>query len=345
LRRKCLLDPIAPRAGHKNNRAYLEIPDSMIRLQVQVDLSYEIRDPAGGDFVFNIHAARTPQQMVEQEGLVLSQPVQAEVETDPTTATRFMRLHANPGLLLVTYWATVGIQHHRADPGSLSEVPVRRLPLDVLPYVYPSRYCQSDRLLRMASKNFGHLPQGYSRVLAIQNWVQSHVSFTSNSSNSSTSAIDTLVEQAGVCRDFTHLMIALCRAVNIPARVATGTDYGADPILGPPDFHAYVEVYLGDRWYIIDPSGTGIPMGFLRIGTGRDAADVAFATIFGDVMAMAPLINVQAIQGEGLEMPHHCQDALSTSAVFGLALSEGDSSARGNGPSDAGKQAATQMAN
>ena len=92
-----------------------------------------------------------------------------------------------------------------------------------------------------------------------------------------------------MCRDFAHLMIALCRAVNIPARFATGTDYGADPALGPPDFHAYVEVYLGDRWYIFDPSGTAIPMGFVRFGTGRDAADVAFATIFGGVKSQAPV--------------------------------------------------------
>jgi transglutaminase-like putative cysteine protease len=286
----------------------------MIRLQLQVDLSYEIRDPAGADFIFNIHAAHTAHQTVEQENLVLSQQVGTEIETDPTTATRFMRLHANPGHLQVTYWATVLINHHRADPNTLKEVPVRCLPLAALPYVYPSRYCQSDRLLRMANKNFGHLWQGYSRVLAIQHWVQSHVTFASNTSNSNTSAVDTLVEQAGVCRDFTHLMIALCRALNIPARVATGTDYGADPILGPPDFHAYVEVYLGDRWYIFDASGTGIPMGFLRIGTGRDAADVAFATIFGDVTSMAPLINVQALEGPGLELPHHCAEALSTSA-------------------------------
>ncbi len=293
----------------------------MIRLQLQVDLSYDIRDPAGADFVFNIHAAQTAQQTVEQEHLVLSQPVEAEVATDPTTSSRFMRLHANPGQLQVTYTATVAIAHHRADPATLNEVPVRCLPLDALPYVYPSRYCQSDRLLKMANKNFGHLWQGYSRVLAIQHWVQAHVTFASNTSNSNTSAVDTLVEQVGVCRDFTHLMIALCRALNIPARVATGTDYGADPILGPPDFHAYVEVYLGDRWYIFDASGTGIPMGFLRIGTGRDAADVAFATIFGNVMAMAPRINLEILQGPGLQMPHHVSDALSTSAAAGLDLS------------------------
>src|SRR6185436_9685670 len=113
--------------------------------------------------------------------------------------------------------------------------------------------------------------------------------------NSSTSAVDTLTEQVGVCRDFAHLMIALCRAINIPARFVTGIDYGADPALGPTDFHAYVEVYLGDRWYMFDPSGVAIPMGFVRLGTGRDAADTSFATIFGSVQSASPIINIEAI--------------------------------------------------
>lgn len=293
----------------------------MIRLRYQVQLGYEIRSPAGADFIFNVHAAQTPQQTVDEEQLVLSQPVVPDVATEPTTATRFMRLRAAQGQLNLTYRATVSIAHHRADPASLHEVPVHCMPLQVLPYVYPSRYCQSDRLLRMASANFGHLWQGYSRVLAIQHWVQKHVTFASNTTNSNTSAIETLVEQVGVCRDFTHLMIALCRALNIPARIATGTDFGADPRLGPADFHAYVEVYLGDRWYLFDASGTGIPMGFLRLGTGRDAADVAFATIFGDVVGMAPSIRVDALEGPGLETPHHCSDALSTAAASPVQLS------------------------
>ena len=132
-------------------------------------------------------------------------------------------------------------------------------------------------------REFGQQWQGYSRVQAIRDWVLQRTTFTSNTSNSNTSAIDTLLETVGVCRDFAHLMIALCRAINIPARFTTGIDYGADPALGPTDFHAYVEAYLGDRWYMFDPSGTAIPMGFVRFGTGRDAADVAFATIFGTV--------------------------------------------------------------
>ena len=184
----------------------------------------------------------------------------------------------------------------------------------MLGYIYPSRYCQSDRLVKLAIDEFGSLRQGHRRVQAIQAWVQRHVTFRSNVSNSNTSAVDTLIERVGVCRDFAHLMIALCRAVNIPARFATGTDYGADPALGPPDFHAYVEVYLGDRWYIFDPSDTAIPMGFVRLGTGRDAADVAFATIFGNVKCQAPLISAAALDDPalGFVAPHPCSEALST---------------------------------
>ncbi len=287
----------------------------MIRLELQLDLNYDVRDPAGADFVFNVHAACTAHQAVESEQLVLNQALVPDIATDPATGTRFMRLHADPGPLHLTYYATVSIDHHRAEPDTLNEVPVRSMPLEVLPYIYPSRYCQSDRLLRLAFRRFGHLWPGYSRVLAVQHWVQEQITFASNTSNSNTSAVDTLVEQVGVCRDFTHVMIALCRALNIPARVATGTDYGADPALGPPDFHAYVEVYLGDRWYLFDPSGTGIPMGFMRFGTGRDAADVAFATIFGNVVANPPTIRTNVLTGPGLEMPHHCREALSTAAA------------------------------
>ncbi|MBK6651102.1 MAG: transglutaminase family protein, partial [Betaproteobacteria bacterium] len=118
----------------------------------------------------------------------------------------------------------------------------------------------------------------------------------------------------GVCRDFAHVMIALCRAVNIPARFTTGTDYGADPILGPPDFHAYVEVFLGQGWYIFDPSGTAIPMGFVRLGTGRDAADVSVATMFGGVKSYSPIIRAQAIgdPSYSMEQPLPSLQAVST---------------------------------
>jgi transglutaminase-like putative cysteine protease len=129
-----------------------------------------------------------------------------------------------------------------------------------------------------------------------------------------TSTLDTLVDRVGVCRDFAHLMIAVCRALNIPARFTTGIDYGADPNLGPTDFHAYVEVYVGHRWYMFDPSGTAIPMGFIRIGTGLDAAEGSFATIFGAVISQPPIISIEAITqpGQHWQMPVRTEQALST---------------------------------
>jgi transglutaminase-like putative cysteine protease len=292
---------------------------TMIRINLQVDLNYEI-DGGGADFVFNVHAAHTPNQTISAESLTLSQAIPQRMHTAPVTGNRYMYVHADPGDLKLSYAATVDLVHYFANPAQIAEVPVRDLPPEVMGYIYPSRYCQSDRLIKLATREFGRLSQGYSRVQAIQDWVKRQVTFTLHSSNSNTSAVDTLIEQVGVCRDFAHLMIALCRAVNIPARFATGTDYGADPTLGPSDFQAYVEVYLGYRWYIFDPSGTGIPMGFVRFGTGRDAADVAFATIFGGVRSHAAVIRALAIedQAHGLVLPHHCQEALSTDS--GLAV-------------------------
>ncbi len=285
----------------------------MVRLQFSIELNYDITDVAS-DFIFNIHAAQTAAQTVVSESLAMSQPVACSLFTDDITNARFLRFKAAHGPLLVRYDATVDLNHFTAQPAQIGEVAVADLPVSVLRYIYPSRYCQSDRLHRLAVKEFGHLWQGYSRVQAIRDWVLNHVTFKSNSSNGNTTAVDTLIEQVGVCRDFAHLMIALCRAVNIPARFATGIDYGADPALGPTDFHAYVEVYLGDRWYLFDPSGVAIPMGFVRFGTGKDAAETAFATLFGGVLGSAPLITIQAIpDAQGvLVMPQHVPHALST---------------------------------
>lgn len=285
----------------------------MVKLKLALELNYEIAPP-GCDFIFNIHAARTSCQTILVENLQLSQPLASTIYQEPASGNRYLRIGAGAGPLKVQYTTTVALNHYMTAPAQLMEVPIARLPGSVLHYIYPSRYCQSDRLHKLAMREFGHLWQGYSRVQAIQDWVRSRVKFTSGASNASTSAIDTLVDQVGVCRDFAHLMIALCRAVNIPARFATGIDYGADPALGPTDFHAYVEVYLGDRWYIFDPSGVAIPMGFVRFGTGRDAADTAFATLFGTVNSTSPIIHIEAIADAADQcfMPYHCVEALST---------------------------------
>ncbi len=286
----------------------------MVRIDLTVELNYQIYEHEA-DFVFNIHAAHTPQQIIWSEKLLLNQAVTPAFYTDSASGSRFMRLRSQPGDLKVVYTACIDIDHHFANPADLHEVSVNDLPMESLIYLYPSRYCQSDMLGALAAEEFGHLPRGYSRVEAIRDWVQKHVAFIPNTSNCSTSALDTLNEGAGVCRDFAHLMIALCRALNLPARIATGTDYGADPALGPPDFHAYVEVWLQDRWYIFDPSGTTIPMGCVRLGTGRDAVDVAIASMFGNVSTAAPVINANVVvdQSQNLVLPRPLNVALSTS--------------------------------
>ena len=287
----------------------------LVRIELSIDLQYDVAPP-GADFVFNIHCAHTRSQILYREQLQISQQVLPQIFTDPVTLNRYLRLNAWPGPLTVSYAAVVDLHHHLAQPDQIAEVPVSRLPPEVLSYIYPSRYCQSDRLGPLVMAEFGALPQGYGRVVAIQDWVRRRVRFESNTTNSNTSALDTLNEGRGVCRDFAHLMIALCRALNIPARFATGIDFGSDPILGPTDFHAYVEVFLGGRWYIFDPSNTAIPMGFVRFGTGRDAADVSFATIFGSVQSPAPRIQVKALQDplNQWEIPWRRPEAISTDA-------------------------------
>ena len=285
----------------------------MIRLQFAIQLKYEIADnPA--DFVFNIHAAHTPRQSVSAEALSVSQPVKAAMYADAALGSRYLRFQALPGPLAVRYDATVDIDHHLESPARIQEAPIAELAPAVLPFIYPSRYCQSDRLRRFAAREFGHLRPGYWRVQAIRDWVAHRTAFTAGSSNVSTSAMDTLVEQVGVCRDFAHLMIALCRAVCIPARFVTGIDYGAPVSMGPPDFHAYVEVFLGSRWYLFDPTGITPPMGLVRIGTGRDAADVSFATMFGAVKSFAPVIAIDAVvdPAGGFTLPTHSAQAVST---------------------------------
>lgn len=290
----------------------------MVRLGFSIRLAYEvIGQPA--DFIFNFEAATTAHQTVVQENLRINQAVPATRSTDPVSRNRLLRLRAEPGRLDIHYAATVDINQHVAVPQTLCEMPIAALPYEVLPYLYPSRYCESDKLQGLANQLFGHLPRGYERVEQIRRWVLARTRFAPGSSTCNTSALDTLNLQAGVCRDFSHLMIALCRALNIPARFASGLDYGADPALGPTDFHAYVEVFLDGRWYLFDPSGTAMPMGFLRIGTGRDAADVSFATIFGGIRAEVPVLTIEASTEAGAVMPYHRSEALSTDAPSGIS--------------------------
>ena len=288
----------------------------MIRLKFEIGLQYEVIGPA--HFVFNFVAAQTLAQRVVTEYLTVNgAPPAAELLREPQFGNRVLRLDAPPGPLRVAYAATVDIDHLFEEPAAIQENALARLPLETLPFLRASRYCQSDQLVQLAHAEFGHWQRGYARVAAIADWVRQRTRFAGGISTVATTALDTLNERHGVCRDFAHLMIALCRALNIPARFVTGLDYGADPVLGPPDFHAYVEVWLGKRWYLFDPTGISPVTGLMRLAVGRDAADVSFCTIFGAVRAAVPQVSVDAIEDpkRGLVRPQ--PTALAVSTAYG----------------------------
>jgi transglutaminase-like putative cysteine protease len=158
-------------------------------------------------------------------------------------------------------------------------VSLAQLDLTVLHYLYPSRYCQSDQMGRIASKHFGHITHPLGRASAVSDWIFENIDYVSGTTDTGTSAYDTVTQRAGVCRDFAHLGIALCRALSIPARYFTGYACG----MQPPDFHACFEVCVGNQWYVFDPTRLSAPNGLIQIATGRDAADSAVASIYGAV--------------------------------------------------------------
>ncbi len=163
-------------------------------------------------------------------------------------------------------------------------LPVGLLADDLLRYTLPSRYCDSDKLMNFAWNQFGHIPHGLPRVQAICDWVHNNVEYRYMSGRADLSASEVIGRRYGVCRDFAHAAIALCRAFNMPARYVTGhlPDIGYVDPGTPMDFHAYCEVYLGREWFTFDPRYNVPRIGRVKVAHGADAVDGAFATIFGE---------------------------------------------------------------
>lgn len=240
-------------------------------------LGYKVEDAAS--FVLNIQPAELPRQKLGRESLIVTPELPLETYLMPESGNRYVRFQAGAGELLIEYEAEIELDPRRDDPATVAEIPVPELPFPTLPHLYPSRYCQADRLPRAAQSDFGHLPPGHGRVTAICNWIYEQIEYRRGTSDEHTSAADTLIDRAGVCRDFAHLGIALCRAMGIPARFVSCYAWQLDP----PDFHAVFEAYLGGRWYLFDATRQAALDGLVRIGVGRDASEVAFTTISGKV--------------------------------------------------------------
>ena len=267
-----------------------------MKFNVASRLAYEVRDTTV--FLLNIEAAALRNQKILTERLNLT-PTVAVDRHELDGGTRLVRVVVEPGTFEVAYAATIDLSMYDADPASLSETPVAELPLEVTPFLNPSRYCQSDRLARFAYREFGALPPGHQRVTAICNWIYENVDYLSGSSNSETSAYDTMVQRAGVCRDFAHLGIAFCRALSIPARFASSYAWQLDPL----DFHAVFECYLDGAWYLFDPTRKAALQGLVRIGVGRDAADAAFATIYGNAVMTDMAVSIAPVEEVADEEP------------------------------------------
>ena len=261
----------------------------MSRFNINCHLAYEVLKPT--DFIFSLEAAVHPQQIIHSEYLHVNGNYHIERFYDPRQMNRMLRLHVPPtAYFSVEYSAEVQRSSVSRSPfAHLLAMPVAELPTEVLPYLCSSRYCPTESLMLMAKRLFADIPAGYALVNAINDWVHTEIAYVPGSTSPMTDAADVLLQRAGVCRDFAHVAISLCRCFNIPARFVVGYVEFPEP---PADFHALFEAYIGGQWVLFDPTKLADPYDVVRIATGMDAVDVAFCSFYGEMkmIAMQPLV-------------------------------------------------------
>lgn len=250
-----------------------------MRFKVSSFLSYEVF--SNTTFIFNIQAASSPTQLLVSELLIITPEMKYEEFVLHNSATRFIKMEVEKGInFSISYKAEVDVLHEViAVEKLLQSIPVISLDNEVLPFISPSRYCESDKIVAVANEQFRYLPNEFTKVKAINELVFNTIAYKAGTSNSSRSACDVIDLKEGVCKDFAHLAIALCRALDIPARYFTGYAYALDP----PDFHACFEAYVGGKWLFFDPTQLSVANGLVKIANGKDASEVAVASFFGEV--------------------------------------------------------------
>ena len=241
-----------------------------MRMQIDVALDYRLQMP--GTALLVIEAAGAQGQEILSGSMDLGQPERiARVPAEEGIGERVI-IRARDRLFC-RYSAQVQVTRQRPDLGNLRAVDVEDMPGDALRYLLPSVYCPVDRFFHFGNTRFAGLAGG-RKVAALRDWVERNLSYVAGASNANTTAADTFLDRRGVCRDYAHLMISLCRASQIPARIASV--YA--PHVTPQDFHAVVEVYLDHAWHLVDPTGMAQADEMALVAVGRDAADVAFLT-------------------------------------------------------------------
>ncbi len=249
-------------------------------------MAYDFPGPC--EVLLLIEAAHSPDQTVLSEALSIT-PLNGFARSDDPDSGERRCVFTGDGRVEITYRAEVEVVARTGDLAAIGPTAIRDLPHDVLPYLRTSRYCPSDRFESFVEREFGRL-QGGDRVAAIIGWIGRHLDYRIGASTAATTALDTFVDRAGVCRDYTHLMISLCRASCIPARAVSAYAWK----LQPPDMHAVAEIWLGGRWRLVDATGLAPIEGMVRVATGRDAADIAFMTIFGRAELAAQSFSIRA---------------------------------------------------
>ncbi|KQT46257.1 transglutaminase [Aureimonas sp. Leaf454] len=276
-----------------------------MKFKLGAELAYDVLEETV--FIFNLEVAPLARHRNLADRLTFSPDLERRTFTVPDMKNRYTGVVVPRGAFSVSYAAEVDLDVHRAHPADVGEMPVRDLPLDILPFLLPSRFVPSDRLAAFAIRQFGHLPKGHDRVSAICSWIYENIDYQRGSSDAETTADEILLQRAGVCRDFAHLGIAFCRALEIPARFVSCYAYG----LSPSDFHAVFEAYLDGRWWLFDGTRQAALDGLVRIGIGRDAAEVAFAMPYGQMKAGPMQISIERADGQRETMPRTV-DAIST---------------------------------
>jgi transglutaminase-like putative cysteine protease len=252
-----------------------------MQIRLGYELVYQFPQPTPVILVLNVHESRAG-DLVAPDRIAVTPSLTVTSYRD-TFGNSCSRILAPKGRTSITADAVVrdsGLVD-RIVPGA-PQLPVENLPEEALVFLLASRYCETDRLLETAWRVFAGSPMGWGRVQAICDFVHGHVAFGYEHASPNKSAWEVFTERKGVCRDYAHLAIALCRCMNIPARYCTGYlgDIGV-PVAGAMDFSAWFEAYLGGQWYTFDPRNNIPRIGRVLIARGRDAADVAITTTFG----------------------------------------------------------------
>jgi transglutaminase-like putative cysteine protease len=258
-----------------------------MRLSIDARLDYELAEPA--ELLLALEVAQMHDQHLVTDRLDVSGvepliPIAAEESLGRRVWTR------GSGAISVHYAATVDVDRPETRIGGLAASDKCALPALVVPYLFPSRYCESDRFEALVRRDFGQLAGG-DQVQAIAAWIRDHVDYVPGTSDASTTATDCFIARQGVCRDFAHLMVAMARAAGIPARTVAAYAWQ----LAPQDFHAVAEVWLDGAWHLVDATGLAPCEGIVRIGVGRDATDISFLTVFGSARLISQQVAVERI--------------------------------------------------